>query len=133
MAALSDPIGDMLTRIRNASNAKHDSVSMPTSKIKKEIAKILTEEGYVSGFEEVKGDSFDLLKIDLKYKRDKQQAITGIRRISKPGLRVYVRSDQIPKVLSGLGESIISSSKGVMTGKKAQKDKVGGEVICYIW
>ena len=130
---MTDPIADMLTRIRNASSAHHDEVEMPFSKLKESIAEILTREGYLGGYEVVKGSSFDSLKMSLKYGPDRQQLINGIKRISKPGLRVYTKNDDIPRVLGGLGMAIISTSQGVLTDAEAREKKVGGEVLAYVW
>jgi small subunit ribosomal protein S8 len=132
--SVSDPIADMLTRIRNANKARHDSVIIPSSGLKKEIAKILDEEGYIKSFEFVESDSTSsILKVYLKYGKDKKGIFSGIKRVSKPGLRVYVEKENIPFVLGGMGIAIMSTSSGVMTGKKAKQLGVGGEVICYIW
>jgi small subunit ribosomal protein S8 len=131
--SMTDPIADMLTRIRNANSAFMTAVSMPSSKKLVEIARILKEEGYVSAFEVVPGDVQPTLSITLKYGPKKERVITGIRRISKPGLRVYAKKDELPRVLGGLGIAVISTSKGVMTDKQAKKAGVGGEVIAYVW
>jgi small subunit ribosomal protein S8 len=131
--SMTDPIADMLTRIRNANSAFMTTVSMPSSKKLVEIARILKEEGYVSAFEVVPGDVQPTLSITLKYGPKKERVITGIRRISKPGLRVYAKKDELPRVLGGLGIAVISTSKGVMTDKQAKKAGVGGEVIAYVW
>lgn len=132
--AVTDPIADMLTRIRNANTAKLESVVMPSSGLKNEIAKIMYEEGYIKGFDvdDIKNTG-GMLKIYLKYSKDKKGVFSGLKRISKPGLRVYVEKAGIPRVLGGLGTAVISTSKGVMTGDKAREAGVGGEVICYIW
>ncbi|MCL2630226.1 MAG: 30S ribosomal protein S8 [Firmicutes bacterium] len=132
---MTDPIADMLTRIRNALTAKHESVDIPASKIKASIAEILKEEGYISDFETVKeeGAIQASIRIQLKYVGNRQKVIKGLRRISKPGLRVYAKSDELPKVLNGLGIAIISTSQGIMTDKKARKAGAGGEVLAYIW
>jgi len=130
---MTDPIADMLTRIRNASNAKHDSVDIPASNIKKELAQILLNEGFVKGFDVIDDAKQGIIRVDLKYGKSKEKVISGIKRISKPGLRVYVKSDEIPRVLGGLGIVILSTSKGIMTDKAARKDKIGGEVVCYVW
>lgn len=130
---VNDPIADMLTRIRNANTSLKDSVEMPVSTIKLEIARLLKEEGYISDFAVQRGDSFDSLVVELKYGKNKQHVITGLRRISKPGRRVYARKDRAPRVLGGLGTSIISTSRGLMTGREAEKQGVGGEVICFVW
>ncbi len=129
----SDPISDMLTRIRNANLAFHESVEIPASKIKTEIARILKEEGYINDFVVDSSSGKDVLRIFLKYGPKKEQIITGIKRVSKPGRRVYVGKDKIPRVLRGLGIAIISTSKGLLTDKEARKLGEGGEVICYIW
>lgn len=130
---MTDPIADMLSRIRNANNARHKSVDIPCSNIKKEIAKILLDEGYIKGYDVVEEDKQGIIKIDLKYSQDGERVISGLKRISKPGLRVYVKCDDVPKVLGGLGIAIISTSKGIITDKMARQNKVGGEVICYVW
>lgn len=131
---MSDPIADMLTRIRNANTAKHDSVDIPASKMKLAIAKILLDEGYISSYEVVKEGSFDVIRITLKYGKDKNEKIlTGLKRISKPGLRVYASKDELPRVLGGLGVAIISTNSGVITDKEARKLNVGGEVLAFIW
>lgn len=130
---MTDPIADMLSRIRNANNARHKSVDVPCSNIKKEIARILLDEGYIKGYDVVEDDKQGMIKIDLKYSQDGERVISGLKRISKPGLRVYVKCDDVPKVLGGLGIAIISTSKGIITDKMARQNKVGGEVICYVW
>ncbi|MCL5069630.1 MAG: 30S ribosomal protein S8 [Actinobacteria bacterium] len=132
--SVTDPISDMLTRVRNASKARLDTAVIPSSKLKAEIAKILFEEGYINSFEVSDGGNINgILKIYLKYGKDKKGVIEGLKRISKPGLRVYAEKEKIPRVLGGLGTVIISTSQGIMTGKKAKKLGIGGEVICYIW
>jgi small subunit ribosomal protein S8 len=123
----------MLTRIRNGNNAKHDSVDVPASNIKKEIAQILLSEGFIKGFDVIEDGKQGIIRIDLKYGKNSEKVISGIKRISKPGLKVYVKSDEIPRVLGGLGIAVLSTSKGMMTDKQARKDNVGGEVICYVW
>ena len=131
---MSDPIADMLTRIRNANTAKHDTVDVPASKIKQAIADILLEEGYVKAVEVIEEGSFKTLRITLKYGADKnEKVITGLKRISKPGLRVYASKDELPKVLGGMGTAIISTNKGVLTDKQARKENVGGEVLAFVW
>ncbi|MPW25013.1 30S ribosomal protein S8 [Alkalibaculum sp. M08DMB] len=130
---MTDPIADMLTRVRNASNAKHEYVEIPASNEKKAIAKILLEEGYVKRVEYIEDDKQGTIKIALKYGENKEKIITGIKRISKPGLRVYTKNTELPKVLNGLGIAIISTSKGLVTDKVARKVGVGGEVLCYVW
>lgn len=130
---ITDAIADMLTRIRNASSAKHESVDIPASNIKKAIAKILLEEGYIKQVEEIDDGKQGIVRVVLKYAPSKKNVITGIKRISKPGLRVYAGKDELPKVLGGLGIAIISTSKGIMTDKKARTEGVGGEVLAFIW
>ena len=131
---MSDPIADMLTRIRNANTAKHDTVDVPASKMKISIAEILLKEGYIKSFELVDAGAFKNIHITLKYGKDKnEKIITGLKRISKPGLRVYANTDELPKVLGGLGVAIISTNKGVITDKEARKENVGGEVLCFVW
>ncbi|SHJ66522.1 small subunit ribosomal protein S8 [Dethiosulfatibacter aminovorans DSM 17477] len=130
---MTDPIADMLTRIRNGNHAKHESVDIPASNIKKELANILLSEGYIKGFDVIEDGKQGIIRVELKYTDDKGRVITGIKRISKPGLRVYVKNDEIPKVLGGLGIAVLSTSKGIQTGKNAKKQGVGGEVICYVW
>lgn len=130
---MTDPIADMLTRIRNANNAKHDSVDIPASNIKKQLAQILLDEGFVKGFDVIEDAKQGIIRVDLKYGAQKEKVISGIKRISKPGLRVYVKSDEVPRVLGGLGIAIISTSSGIVTDKQARNKAVGGEVICYVW
>jgi len=130
---MTDPIADMLTRIRNANNAKHETVDIPASNLKKTIANILLEEGFIKGFDVIDDAKQGIIRIQLKYGKDKEKIITGVKRISKPGLRVYVKSDEIPRVLGGLGIAILSTPKGILTDKIARKENVGGEVICYVW
>ena len=131
---MSDPIADMLTRIRNANTAKHDTVDVPASKMKLAIAEILLEEGYIKNFEVIEEGNFKTIHITLKYGVDKNdKIISGIKRISKPGLRVYAGKEDMPKVLGGLGTVILSTNKGIMTGKNAKAANVGGEVLCYVW
>ena len=131
---VNDPIADMLTRIRNAQVAKHDTVTVPASNAKKAIAKILLDEGYIKAFERIDDGLQGQIKLTLKYVNNKQQpVIQGLRRISKPGLRVYARADELPRVLGGLGIAIISTSKGLLTDKTAREVKLGGEVMAYIW
>ena len=132
--SMSDPIADMLTRIRNANTSKHDTVDIPSSKMKLAIANILLEEGYVSKVELVDNGNFKDIRITLKYGADKNDRIlTGLKRISKPGLRVYAGKENLPKVLNGLGTAILSTNQGVITDKKARELQVGGEVLCFIW
>jgi len=131
---MSDPIADMLTRIRNANTAKHDTVDVPSSKMKLAIADILVDEGYVAKYEMVDNGSFKDIRIFLKYNNNKnERVISGIKRISKPGLRVYAGGDELPKVLGGLGTAIISTNQGVLTDKQAREKKIGGEVLAFIW
>lgn len=133
---MTDPIADMLTRLRNANQAYHESTSMPHSKIKVKIAEILAEQGYIASYQVIdpaEGEVSKTLQITLKYSSDRQRAIAGLRRISKPGLRVYAKSNDLPKVLGGLGIAIISTSQGLMTDKQANSKSVGGEVLAYVW
>jgi small subunit ribosomal protein S8 len=130
---LTDPIADMLTRIRNANKALHERAEMPTSRLKEEIARILKEEGYISDFHVEKGESFDKLVIELKFGRNRERVITDLKRVSKPGRRVYARRDRLPRVLGGMGISILSTSQGLVTSKTAAERGVGGEVICFVW
>ena len=130
---ITDPIADMLTRIRNANNAKHDTVDVPASNMKKSIAQILLDEGYIKNFQVVEDGTQGVIHISLKYNAGKEKVITGLRRVSKPGLRVYVGADELPRVRRGLGIAIISTSKGVMTDKKAREAHVGGEVLAFVW
>lgn len=130
---MTDPIADMLTRIRNSNNAKHETVDIPASNIKKSLANILLEEEFVKGYDVIEDGKQGIIRVQLKYGADKEKIITGLKRISKPGLRVYVKSDEIPRVLGGLGIAILSTSNGIVTDKVARKEKVGGEVICYVW
>jgi len=130
---ITDAIADMLTRVRNAGSAKHETVDIPASNIKKDIARILLDEGYVKNFELIEDGKQGLIRIVLKYTGNKQNVITGIKRISKPGLRVFANKDELPKVLGGLGVAVISTSKGIMTDKSARAEGVGGEVLAFIW
>ena len=130
---VTDPIADMLTRIRNALVARHDSIEVPASNMKKSIAQILLDEGYIKSFKVEDVGPQGLIKIDLKYAPDTTSVIGGLKRISRPGLRVYAKKDQVPKVLGGLGIAIISTSQGVMTDRKARQENVGGEVLAYVW
>ena len=130
---ITDPIADMLTRIRNALTAKHEDVLVPASTVKKSIAEILLDEGYIKSYDIREDGVAKYIHIDLKYGPNKQRVITGLKRISKPGLRIYARKDQLPKVLNGLGIAIISTSRGIMTDREARKQGVGGEVLAYIW
>src|SRR3954468_9733535 len=130
---LTDPIADMLARIRNANKALHERVTMPTSKMKVEIARLLKEEGYIRDYRIKKGESFDSLVIDLKFGRNRERVISGLKRLSKPGRRVYARKDRLPRVLRGMGVAILSTSSGLVTGRTAQERGIGGEVVCFIW
>ena len=130
---ITDPIADMLTRIRNANNAKHDTVDVPASNMKKAITQILLEEGYIKNFQLIDDGTQGVIRITLKYNAGKEKVLSGLRRVSKPGLRVYAGADELPRVLRGLGTAIVSTSKGVMTDKKAREAHVGGEVLAFIW
>lgn len=132
---MTDPIADMLTRIRNANTAMHDEVSMPSSKLKESLAELLQREGYITGFSatDVTGRPERRLTIEMKYSPDRERVISGIKRISKPGLRVYTKSTEVPRVLGGLGISVVSTSQGLMTDREARKRKVGGEILCQVW
>src|SRR5512142_2300164 len=130
---MTDPIADMLTRIRNASKAKHEKVDIPSSKLKVEIAKILKDEGFVKNVKLVKDRRQGLIRVYLKYTDEEMPVIQGLKRVSRPGNRVYAGNDRIPKVMAGLGISILSTPKGIQTGKQAKKDNVGGEVLCHVW
>jgi small subunit ribosomal protein S8 len=130
---MSDPIADMLTRIRNANIVRHETVEIPASKIKKEIAEILKREGFIRDAEYVQANNRGIIRLFLKYGPNNERVISGLKRISKPGLRVYTQSQEVPRVLGGLGLAIISTSKGIMTDKEARQTKAGGEVICYVW
>ena len=132
---VSDPIADMLTRVRNANTAMHDTVSMPSSKLKEALAKILVQEGYIEGFNVRENESSPgkTLEIELKYSAERSRTISGIKRVSKPGLRVYSAADRLPRVLGGLGVAVLSTSQGLMTDKEARKRHVGGEVLCFVW
>ena len=123
----------MLTRIRNANKAMHDTVEMPTSRLKQEIARILKEEGYIRGYHVRKGESFDTLVVELKYGRSRERVLTDLKRVSKPGRRIYARKDRLPRVLGGMGTAILSTSSGVVTSRTAEKEGIGGEVLCYVW
>ena len=130
---MTDPIADMLTRIRNAVSSKHDNVTMPSSKLKVAIAKVLKEEGFIRDFTVTEEAPRTLLKIDLSYTGRKEPVLSGIKRVSKPGLRVYVQKREIPRVLGGLGVAILSTPEGVMTGQHARQKSIGGEILCYVW
>ncbi|MGZ4440247.1 MAG: 30S ribosomal protein S8 [Gaiellaceae bacterium] len=130
---LTDPVADMLTRIRNANKALHDTTSMPASKLKVEIARLLKEEGYITDYSVEKGESFDVLVVRLKYGRSRERVLTDLKRVSKPGRRIYARKDRLPRVLGGMGISILSTSRGLMTSRRAEEEGVGGEVVCFVW
>ncbi|MGE5328564.1 MAG: 30S ribosomal protein S8 [Deltaproteobacteria bacterium] len=130
----TDPIADMLTRIRNANSSRHETVDIPASKLKKSLVDILVQEGYVKGYEEIEDGKQGIIRVALKYQQsNKQRVISGLKRISKPGLRVYVNKEEIPRVLGGLGIAIVSTSKGIMTDKKARQEGVGGEILAFVW
>jgi small subunit ribosomal protein S8 len=130
---LTDPIADMLTRVRNANRAMHDTAQMPTSRIKEQIARLLKDEGYITDFRVVPAEPVATLVIELKFGKNRQRVLTDLKRVSKPGRRVYARKDRLPRVLGGLGTSILSTSSGVITGRQAQEQGVGGEVIAFVW
>lgn len=130
---MTDPIADMLTRIRNANTVGHETVEIPASKIKISIAEILKDEGYIAGYKVIEDNKQGIINVEMKYAAGKERVITGIKKISKPGLKVYAKANEIPRVLGGLGIAIISTSKGVMSDKKARELGVGGEVLCYVW
>ncbi|MGH2921632.1 MAG: 30S ribosomal protein S8 [Gaiellaceae bacterium] len=129
----TDPIADMLTRIRNANKAIHDSTTMPTSRLKEEIARLLKEEGYIKDYRVEKGESYDSLVVELKFGRNRERILTDLKRVSKPGRRVYARKDRLPRVLGGMGTAILSTSSGLVTSKTAEERGIGGEVVCFIW
>jgi small subunit ribosomal protein S8 len=129
----TDPIADMLTRIRNANKAMHDTATMPTSRMKVEIARLLKEEGYITDYRVDKGESFDTLTVELKFGRNRERILTDLKRVSKPGRRVYARKDRLPRVLGGMGTAILSTSNGLVTSKTAEEKGIGGEVVCFIW
>jgi small subunit ribosomal protein S8 len=129
----TDPVADMLARIKNANKALHDTTSMPSSRMKQEIARLLKEEGYIKDFRVEKGESFDTLVVELKFGKNRERIITDLKRISKPGRRVYARKDRLPRVLGGMGTAIMSTSDGLVTSRTAQERGVGGEVVCFIW
>ena len=130
---LTDPVADMLTRIRNANKALQETVSMPSSRMKEEIARLLKEEGYIRNYRVEKGESFDTLVVELKFGRNRERVITDLKRVSKPGRRVYARKDRLPRVLGGMGTAILSTSRGLVTSRRAQELGVGGEVVCFVW
>ena len=131
--SMTDPIADFLTRIRNGIMAAHETVEIPSSRLKREMARILKEEGYIRDYRVEKGESFDTLVIDLKFGRNRERILTDLKRVSKPGRRVYARKDRLPRVLGGMGVAILSTSAGIVTARTAQERGVGGEVICYVW
>jgi small subunit ribosomal protein S8 len=130
---VTDPIADMLTRIRNANKAMHDETRMPSSRMKVEIARILKEEGYIKDYRVEKGDSFDSLVVQLKFGRNRERILTDLKRVSKPGRRVYARKDRLPRVLGGMGVAILSTSRGLITTRTAEQQGLGGEVVCFVW
>ena len=130
---LTDPVADMLARIRNANKALHEHATMPSSRVKVEIARLLKEEGYIRDYHVEKGESFDTLVVELKYGRSRERVISGLKRVSKPGRRVYARKDRLPRVLGGMGTAILSTSAGMITNRTAQEKGVGGEVVCFVW
>ena len=130
---ITDPIADMLTRIRNANTAKHETVDVPASSMKKAIAEILNDEGYIKGYQLIEDGKQGVIRITLKYGQNKEKVISGLKRVSKPGLRIYAGADELPRVLKGLGIAIISTSKGIMTDKEARANHIGGEVLAFIW
>jgi small subunit ribosomal protein S8 len=131
--SMSDPIADMLTRIRNANQAMHAQVEIPASKMKVEIARLIRDQGYIAGYEVKPGEHGEVIVIDLKYGKNRERVISGIKRVSKPGRRIYARKETLPKVLGGLGTAIISTSRGLVTSAEAQRQGLGGEVVCFIW
>ena len=130
---MTDPIADMLARIRNANKAMHDTTSMPTSRMKEQIAHLLKEEGYIKDYRVEKGESYDLLVVELKFGRNRERILTDVKRISRPGRRVYARKDRLPRVLGGMGTAILSTSSGLVTARTAAQKGIGGEVICFVW
>ncbi len=130
---LTDPVADMLTRIRNANKALQETVEMPASRMKEEIARLLKEEGYIKDYRVERGESFDTLVVELKFGRNRERVITDLKRVSKPGRRVYARKDRLPRVLGGMGTAILSTSSGLVTSRRAQELGVGGEVVCFVW
>lgn len=130
---MTDPIADMLTRIRNANSVKHETVDVPASNIKKELARILLEEGFIRGYDVIEDGKQGIIRVQLKYGQEGERVISGLKRISKPGMRIYANAAEVPSVLNGLGIAIISTSNGILTDKQARQNNVGGEVICYVW
>ena len=131
--SMTDPIADLLTRIRNGSTARHTVVEIPASKMKAEIARLMTEQGYITGYDKKQGEHGEVIIVELKYGKNRERVISGIKRVSKPGRRVYAKKESLPKVLGGLGTAIISTSRGLVTSAEARKQGLGGEVICFIW
>ena len=131
--SMTDPIADMLTRIRNGSTARHSTVEIPSSRMKIEIARLMTEQGYIAGYDKKQGEQGEVIIVELKYSKSRERVISGIKRVSKPGRRVYAKKESLPKVLGGLGTAIISTSRGLVTSAEARKLGLGGEVICFIW
>jgi small subunit ribosomal protein S8 len=130
---MTDPVADMLARLKNANKALQETVAMPSSRLKEEIARLLKEEGYVKDYRVEKGESFDTLVVELKFGRNRERVITDLKRVSKPGRRIYARKDRLPRVLGGMGTAILSTSSGIITSRRAQELGVGGEVICFVW
>ena len=130
---MTDPVADMLTRIRNANRALHETAEMPSSRLKIEIARLLRDEGYIKDYRVTKGDAFDTLVVELKFGSNRERVITDLKRISKPGRRIYARKDRLPRVLGGMGTAILSTSRGIVTSREAEELGVGGEVICFVW
>ena len=130
---MTDPVADMLTRIRNANRALHETAEMPSSRLKVEIARLLKDEGYIKDYRVVKGETFDTLVVELKFGQNRERVITDLKRVSKPGRRIYARKDRLPRVLGGMGTALLSTSRGVVTSRQAQELGVGGEVICFVW
>jgi small subunit ribosomal protein S8 len=130
---LTDPVADMLTRIRNGNQARQDTVAMPTSRVKADIARLLKEEGYIDDYRVDGGSSYDMLVVVLRFGENRERVISGLKRVSKPGRRIYARKERLPRVLGGMGTSVISTSKGVMTGRRAEELGIGGEVLCFVW
>jgi small subunit ribosomal protein S8 len=130
---LTDPVADMLTRIRNANRALHETAEMPSSRLKVDIARLLKDEGYIKDYRVVKGESFDTLVVELKFGSNRERVITDLKRVSKPGRRIYARKDRLPRVLGGMGTAVLSTSRGIVTSRQAQELGIGGEVICFVW
>jgi small subunit ribosomal protein S8 len=130
---LTDPVADMLTRIRNANRALHETAEMPSSRLKVEIARLLKDEGYIKDYHVEKGEAFDTLVVELKFGRNRERVITDLKRVSKPGRRIYARKDRLPRVLGGMGTAVLSTSRGIVTSRQAQELGIGGEVICFVW